>query len=77
MSALYGRLRPYGPELRSRPEVTRQAHSAIEAQLETWEGAVAVELRADGSYEVRVGTKRNPARVIARGNIDTTKGVAA
>lgn len=67
MAALLGRIQG------SRGPVTRLGHQTIDAKLETWHGAIAVELHADGCFSVYIGPKSVPASLIAQGNVNEGK----
>jgi hypothetical protein len=66
MASLYGRLRG------NRGEVTRcgSKASGIHAILETWEGAIRVDLEAHGFFRVQIGQKDSPHTKILEGNIN-------
>lgn len=68
MANLYGRM--VDPYHGSRKVVTRTAARTIWTRLETWHGAVAVELDADGQYRVFVGSKYDPELKVLEGNVN-------
>lgn len=75
MAALYGRIRGYN----SRGPMQRKAHTVtgseeIVAQLETWEHSIRVQLNRDGGYEVLIGEKHTPRRILAQGNLADSEG---
>ena len=66
MASLYGRMQG------NRGVVTRTGGKrGMWARLETWEGSIQVNLRQDGSYEVRTGSKSEPRDVVAKGKIQS------
>lgn len=72
MAALYGRMRGYskGNSPVQKNEQTAIGHGSIVAKLETWHGSILVELEADGSFQVRTGSKSGPNDLALEGQID-------
>ena len=54
-------------------EVHRLGNDTIEAQLETWNGAVRVVLAKDGEFTVTIGQKGSPQKVVYEGNCEPDK----
>lgn len=55
----------------NRGETTRMGdrNSGIYAQVETWNGKVRVDLKANGDFTVSVGEKYSGGRVALKGNV--------
>lgn len=64
MAALYGRLQG------NRGQVTRMGHATIESKLETWDGSIKTVLCKDGDFQVYVGDKSYPNRLVISGNVN-------
>ena len=53
-----------------RGRISRLGNSRIAATLETWHGAISVDLGRDGSFQVDIGGKGSVGRAVLIGNVD-------
>ena len=53
-----------------RGEASRLGNDCITTRLETWHGHIAVYLKEDGSFSVRLGEKRSAGDLVLEGNVD-------
>ena len=54
----------------ARHQVTRRGHRQVSSSLETWEGKICTVLRDTGDFEVWLGPKDGPGKLIHKGNVN-------
>lgn len=50
--------------------ISRTSSTLISGQLETWHGGILTTLDRDGNFQVYIGDKGTPTKLIATGNVD-------